>query len=485
MTFKWGGYPRISEDPKDLRTGLTRQVEDITAGVVRQGGSAADIKWYPENDTSAYKKRKVELVDPLGNAYSGYRVIRPVWHKALHDLRTGVIDGLMVWDLDRLARDPRDLEDAIEVVTYFHKRIEDTMPGGVELSTDNGIVMARVFVVMGNKSSADTARRVARMHKGLADKGRPVGGRRTFGWLPDKSTLDVAEAVLARRAVADVMEGRNLTSICNEWNAAGVRTVMGNDWNASKLRQYLLNPRLAGVRTLKGKPVEGGQAGQWEPLISQAEFDQLRAMMTVPEVRSRVPRRGARHYLLTGLITCGVCAGPMYGNKHKTGFNYVCNEKHPHPHSISASGLTVDRMVEKVFLAHVQDVEPADTDEQWVGETELTDAKGQVADLMAAFKSKQLSAAVAFPAIQELEEQVAELQHERSEWLAATAGPTLSRYTLEEWADKTTDEKRVHLEKVLSAVVVRPGERHANRFDVERLVPVWREAKQALPVAVE
>jgi site-specific DNA recombinase len=54
---------------------------------------------YEENDTSAYKKRRVVLPD--GTVV--WRVIRPVWQRMLADLRTGVIQAAWVADLDRLA----------------------------------------------------------------------------------------------------------------------------------------------------------------------------------------------------------------------------------------------------------------------------------------------------------------------------------------------------------------------------------------------
>jgi hypothetical protein len=49
-------------------------------------------------------------------------VIRPVFEGALDDLKRGIapngerLDGLVVYDIDRLTQDNRHLEDAIEVV---------------------------------------------------------------------------------------------------------------------------------------------------------------------------------------------------------------------------------------------------------------------------------------------------------------------------------------------------------------------------------
>ncbi|MFD5543061.1 recombinase family protein [Streptomyces sp. NPDC127079] len=97
----------------------------------------------------------------------GYRVIRPVFEGALEDLNRGVapngerLDGLIVYDIDRLTRDNRRLEDAIEVMQNFGRPIID-ITGTLDLLTDNGRTVARIVTATNNEQSADTARRVSR-----------------------------------------------------------------------------------------------------------------------------------------------------------------------------------------------------------------------------------------------------------------------------------------------------------------------------------
>lgn len=243
----WGTYTRISENPEDTQRGVSRQNVDTTEEVTRRGGTVR--KQYVENDTSAWKKRKVRVADPTGREYYGYRVIRPLWHEALHDLRTGAIKGLMVYNLDRLARDPRDLEDAIEVVEHYGASIVSATNSDVDLTTEGGIMSARLLVLMANKSSADTARRVRRAHLAAAQCGKAVGGRRPFGYNDDKITIRESEAALVRQAAADVLAGTRVSAIADRWNVAGVPTVTGaTAWTNRPVRQLLLSPRLNGPR---------------------------------------------------------------------------------------------------------------------------------------------------------------------------------------------------------------------------------------------
>lgn len=474
--MKWGGYPRISEDPKDLRAGIDRQIEDITAAIVARGGSAEDIRWFVENDTSAYKKKRVSLTDPLGNAYYGYRVIRPVWHQALHELRSGAIDGLMVWDLDRLARDNRDLEDAIEVVQYYGRRIEGTKAGSIDLTSDGGMAMARVIVAFNNKSSADTGRRVKRAHRAAAKAGRPVGGYRPFGWKADRSTLDPKESRLVREAVEELIAGGTIRGIVRRWTEAGIKTTANADWKGATLRQYLRNARLVGYRTYNrevllddyGKPVRG----LWEPMLDLDQWERLQAVLAKPEGRTRVPRRDARHYLLTGILRCGRCSAVMYGNRYPTGKHYYsCKDN---GHVVTASGEGCDRLMGKLVLARMADEALETQPVQWDGEQALAAVQGKIDALMDAFLAGTLTGDVAFPRVQALEAELAEMREGRALWLASTTGPAIQQVTPEQWESWDDDERRPYVEKVIDAVFVRPATQRGNRFDPERLDVVWK-----------
>src|SRR5215212_10904160 len=91
----------------DARNGDTAGVDDQQADLLKR---AAALGWgvgqvIIENDTSAFKRRNVLLPD----GRKALRVVRPGFRRALELLQSGQADGLLALDLDRLARDPRDL----------------------------------------------------------------------------------------------------------------------------------------------------------------------------------------------------------------------------------------------------------------------------------------------------------------------------------------------------------------------------------------
>ncbi|MFJ9315790.1 recombinase family protein [Pimelobacter simplex] len=495
--MKWDTYARISEDPNDEQRGVRRQNQDTRAHVDSLGGNVA--KAHIENDSSAYRKKRVTVTDASGNQYDGFRVIRPVWHEALQRLRTDQADGLVVYDLDRLARDPRDLEDAIEVVEHYGKAIVSATASEINLSTETGRMAARLMVVMANKSSADTARRVRRAALANAQDGKPVG-KRAFGWTDDHLSLDPAEAALVREAVAKLLDGTTTaTAIAREWNEAGVRTARGNDWRNVTVRQYLRHPRLAGyrvthsdrrnelVRDADGAPV----IGQWPPLLDVDTWERLQGVLTSRDTRGRVPKKSKRFYLLAGIIRCGICNSPMYGNysKGRGRHFYKCLEYGRHGgvtgyirHTQSIQGPTTDRAVTATVLAWLAQQQDAVVEQRpatWDGEDDLQRARDKIAELMAAFNSDELPGSVVFPQVREWEARATDLDNQRKAWRATSAPAPAIKGALEEWPERVeagdVTWQRAVIASVLDAVVIKQRTIvGTNEYEYDRLAYLWR-----------
>lgn len=80
---------------------MDRQLEDAEDTRVRLHWGRF-VKVYRENDTSAFKKRKV--VKPDGSI--DWIVLRPEFRQLLADLDNGVIDGVIFYGLARLVHQP-------------------------------------------------------------------------------------------------------------------------------------------------------------------------------------------------------------------------------------------------------------------------------------------------------------------------------------------------------------------------------------------
>ena len=102
-----GCYLRTSHDRSGDERSLELQLHDAGLKRIRLGwGPFAET--YRENDTGAFKKKRIIQADGSVD----WIVVRPEFRRMLGDLLAGRIDGVLFYDIDRLARQPRDLEGA-------------------------------------------------------------------------------------------------------------------------------------------------------------------------------------------------------------------------------------------------------------------------------------------------------------------------------------------------------------------------------------
>lgn len=312
-----GIYARKSSEDVNVESGqpsrsVAGQLTDCRQLAWRLGWTI--VTEYPEDDTSAFKKRVVTLPD-------GRRVkrnVRPLWTKLLDDLYHGRIEALVAYDLDRSMREPRDLEDLIEIAEQQGRPVE-SVTGSLRLDNDANITMARVMVAVANKSSRDTSRRVTKSVRERAASGTWHGGSVPFGYritggksvkLPNgrtrvsrgKLTVDPKKAKKIRDAAERALRGESLYSITEGWNREGFLTQFGKHWRTSTLAALLVRPALIGMREHEGTL----HKAQWKPILDEDTRTRLQALFADPARRfmpSSVDARGGK-FPLGGLTFC-------------------------------------------------------------------------------------------------------------------------------------------------------------------------------------
>jgi site-specific DNA recombinase len=140
---------RIREYGKAIGWKITRVV--VENDLVSKDGKVRGV--------SAFKRRKVRLPDGRHE----WRTFRPGLRLSLDLLGRGEHDGFIPLDADRAFRDPRDLEDLIDIVEEHNVPVE-SVTGSLRLANDADITMARVMVAMATRShgtSRAASRRLA------------------------------------------------------------------------------------------------------------------------------------------------------------------------------------------------------------------------------------------------------------------------------------------------------------------------------------
>ena len=90
----------------------------------------------------------------------------------LADIRDGRIDAVVAWDLDRLYRQPRELEDLIDLADQKHLALA-TVGGEADLSTDNGRLFARIKGAVAKREIDRKCARQKRANQQRAEAGTP------------------------------------------------------------------------------------------------------------------------------------------------------------------------------------------------------------------------------------------------------------------------------------------------------------------------
>ena len=129
-------YCRISDDRNGDGLGVKRQEADCRKLAAARGWTVAGV--YIDNDISAWNGRQ-----------------RPEYQRLLADIRSGAIGGVVVYKLDRLHRQPRELEEFIPLCLSRGVAIAP-VAGEVDLGTAQGQLQARLMGAV-DKHASDVA----------------------------------------------------------------------------------------------------------------------------------------------------------------------------------------------------------------------------------------------------------------------------------------------------------------------------------------
>lgn len=298
-------YARISRDVTGEGLGVERQLKDCRQIATDRGWTVAEE--YVDNDISAFGGKH-----------------RPAYERMMQDIAAGQRDAVIVYNTDRLTRRPIELEQFTAVCESAGVRQLVSVTGDIDLGNDDGMFMARVLAAVAAKESARKSERLRRKARESAEAGRPNGGVRPFGYEKDQLTIVESEAAIIRELADRYLAGESSASLTRWLVAQEVPTAGGAGWQSSTLRQILVSPRVAGLRSHNGEIV--GDA-VWPAIITADKHRQLVALFArkTPNGR-RTPRR----YLLSGMLRCGNCGNKLFSSARRDTRRYVCKSGPDH-----------------------------------------------------------------------------------------------------------------------------------------------------------
>lgn len=299
-----GVYCRISEDREGAGLGVERQKSDCLKIVERHGWKVFDV--YTDNDISAYSGKP-----------------RPAYKRLCQDIEAGLVRAVVVWHLDRLHRQPRELESFIDLVERYGVQLA-SVSGEHDLSTPEGRLHARILGAVARMESEHKSRRIRRQKQERRKQGLPLGGgHRAYGYERDGLTIVPHESRVLAEVRARLLSGESLRSICFDLNRRGDTTTAGKGWTGKSLTRLLTSPRTAGLVVF---PSGQQTSAVWPGIFSSDERDELLGFFA----KRKTGRHWKRKYLLSGLLRCGECGAPLVAGtpRHNRGRVYWC---YPYP----------------------------------------------------------------------------------------------------------------------------------------------------------
>lgn len=288
-----GIYARISQDADGTALGVQRQIDDCTKEATRRGWDV--VESYVDNDVSATRSKT-----------------RPQYTRMIDAVTTGDLEALIVWDVDRLTRTPRELEDIIDLADRYKLQLAN-VGGDIDLSSPQGRMTARIKGSVARHETDQQSRRLKRKFEDKALKGEPHGFT-PYGFqrVRDDSgaVRDIKHpehAPIVAEAARRFLAGESLRGICQDFNTRGIHGPRAATWNSTVLRQILQRATNAGLRSHRGVVV--GPANV-EPIYDEDTHHQLKAMFDDPARKNSYVGNTPVH-LLSSIALCGLCGSTM------------------------------------------------------------------------------------------------------------------------------------------------------------------------------
>lgn len=421
--------------------------------------------------------QEVEAVrDNSISAYGGKH--RPGWEQVRQLMRSGRVDVIVAWHLDRITRSMLDLEQLIGEAETYGVAVA-TATGDIDLTTDVGRMVARILAAVARAEVERKAARQKLANEQLARAGKPwTGGARPFGYTQDQLDTVPEEAEAIREAAQAVLGGVALREIARRWDEAGLVSSRASDtteagWTGRGVRGVLLSPRYVGLRTYRGEVVG---PGVWPAILDEDTYTAVGKRLTEAARTMGMSKAGRTpSNLLTGLVHCSVCGRALGASRLRGQEVYLCR---PSAHVTPRRALIEDYVAEELLAmlstpAWAAALAASGDDDVELAQTTLDALDEKLAELVDAYTTGTLDVVAYGAASAQLTSarQAAELALKRVDGTGVLEGLSVGTARIvEEWNRLPLERKRALIDRYLDVEVRQTGGRRVTWSAEEHLV---------------
>ena len=285
---------------------------------------------------------------------------RPEFKRMLHDIKNGLdIEYVLVYKLSRFGRNAADILNSLEYIQSYGINLI-CIEEGIDSAQTSGKLLISVLSAVSEIERENIIEQTMNGRREKARQGKWNGGFAPYGYALKDNKLVIVEQeaeviriIYEKFASSDIGYGK----VARYLNLQGIKKIQRQNgtlstWSGHFVRMVLDNPVYCGKiaygrRTkekVKGTKSEYRQVhtddyilvdGEHEAIISQELWDKVHKKRGKTGIKppSRIGRD--RAHLLSGILKCPKCGGPMYTNKHawtnKDGtyrevYYYVCGK---------------------------------------------------------------------------------------------------------------------------------------------------------------
>lgn len=275
----------------------------------------------------------------IDRAISGTSDNRPQFQRMIADSRHGMFECVLVYKLDRFARNRYDS-------AIYKKKLRDNGVRVVSATeaisdTPEGIIMEGLLEAMDEYYSAELSRKMRRGKEESFRKGYYLNHAAPFGYkLIDRRLFpDEATAPLVPEIFRSYLNGSKIGEIAEQMNAKGIPTAAGTPWKPMDVS------RLLHRRLYVGEYTFGDFEGTMPcpQLVERELYDSVQEYIAAAAKRRR--KRMDFDYLLTGKLVCADCGKSVCGSTSGRKHYYYCR------HCNGARALDADYLHGKVMAA--------------------------------------------------------------------------------------------------------------------------------------
>jgi len=289
----------------------------------------------------------------IDDGFSGAQLDRPAFDELRADLKTELFDIIYFLNADRIARNVTYQNLIISEILKYKKKIIINGKDYVE-NPENKFTLT----VLGAVSELERAKIIERSKRGKQLKikqGFVMGGTFTYGYdyiprigdKPGRLIINEKEAEGVRLAFHEYAKPEtSINQVVKILENSGFRTKTGNQiWHRRTLLDVLTNTAYYGekyynkqktieahndssdyLKTTKKKIVKTDKS-EWVPvsvpaIISKELFEKVQKRLAWNKKNYRNP---GKPFLLTSMVTCGVCGSNYIGYRRKTRNSYNRN----------------------------------------------------------------------------------------------------------------------------------------------------------------